>query len=677
MSTFNISVEKRTAKKEGTNLRLRTENKKGSENFFNNKNNNGIMNPEFLTSVVERAAKNCNGSSLEVRATTNSNGSSRRIERTVNQGSSKAENLVNNQFKPLADKVKCTSTMKNLVLHSCILLFMLIGVNATSLKSQTFVLSEYQVTTPSNAYMISNVEVSSPNFVNYMISTDEDRRVYVTELDFNYPTPQSVQSWYFQLPQSAPFYGITFINGIYTQKSGYDEIFLYGHESSFAGIMAVIKMVGGVPQSLLYRYIENRSLATVNGYYQPLGNTKITSACAAPHFGGVPTMSAYAFVVNGQVGRVLVNSGQAFGATVYKEYTDYEITSVAYHSGSNKFVVSLNNPNYINYNTQIGVGYINNDGGLTNSSTSHFLKIQPPFEIASGSSKVHVQNNNSADVILIQALYQATSPTTGLEGFWITKINNTAGGVTGSSKAVMLPSGYRAVTIFDANDDFNNLQILAGVKTSSGIFNFMLQTSLASFSNNYCRDMNSLSNNIVLRGMNFNNAFFDVLAYGAINGKGYVIEVSDLSSAPCLNTVAITQPAIIVTTSSFPIDMSNSNYDFSMPIANTRYNSGIIGNWLCGWSPAPSAKALIQENPDGIESNNAAEINQIDNYFICSNFEGNCNYKITDILGRILQHGDTQNNVENNIKISDSGIYFISVTDENNNTITSKIIITK
>ena len=558
----------------------------------------------------------------------------------------------------------------------------LTAFNVDNLNAQTFVYSEYEILSPPSILtyepcMISNVVVSSPNGVNYMINTDEDRRVYVCELDYSYPTPQPVPSnmGYFQLPQLPPFYGITFINGIYTQKSNYDEIFLWGYDFSYAGMIAVIRLVSGVPTNLAFRYITDPSGPIYNGYPYPQMNANIMSVAVAPVSA---VSSAYAFVVNGILGRIQVNNGMTFLATPipYREYANgYKITSVAYDAANNNFVVSFNGSTP----SQKGVGYINSTA-FVSFGTSHLLTISPnTFQIGYGSYKVHVPNNYSAtpgEVYLVHDLFQTT---TNQEGLWITKMNYLTG-IINTTRAIMLPFGNQAITVLDVEDDFyTNLQILAGTKTTSSTFNFMLQTGLASLSPSYCRAINNYNNNIHLRGMNFNRAYYDVFAYGANNCYGYLVEVSDLAYAPCVNTIQITQPTITVSQTILnPTTNTPAGYPFITPALQftTLYNCDIVGTWLCGYSPSPSPKSVINNNPNGIKSN-TAEIHQIGNNFICSYFEGNCDYKITDILGRILQDGTTQNNVENTIRISNSGVYFISVTDENKNVVTSKIIITE
>jgi len=163
----------------------------------------------------------------------------------------------------------------------------------------------------------------------------------------------------------------------------------------------------------------------------------------------------------------------------------------------------------------------------------------------------------------------------------------------------------------------------------------------------------------------------------APNGDSYFVSEVDLFNAYYCDDVITLSKAV------FPPSSTGFNglsliYPLPTPSFNTMKMTmtAPYSNTNAAWGDCPFGRRA-PERPNALTTNYDKQIEVINKEFVISNFEGNCSYKIFDVLGRAIQQGNTQNGVVNNINISTAGIYTINVTDEKNNNVSSKAVIGK
>jgi hypothetical protein len=242
-------------------------------------------------------------------------------------------------------------------------------------------------------------------------------------------------------------------------------------------------------------------------------------------------------------------------------------------------------------------------------------------------------------------------------------------------------------TVDDAADNFSNLYILGMVspnirkkcilQVDMSLNSYILKTMDDSSDVPYSPDY---LNNII-----FNNALFDVLSSGSVDGNSYLVETFDLFASNCDTEISLLTPAISYNAGTLS-DAVNVTYNFGSAATNAVDNYSLNSATACSDMQSASRtaerKAEIQRMIDKNKArkqglNSISKIEIYKDNFVCKEFVGNCNYKIFDVLGRAIQQGNTQNGVVNNINISTAGIYTISVTDEKNNTLSNKVVVNK
>ena len=165
-----------------------------------------------------------------------------------------------------------------------------------------------------------------------------------------------------------------------------------------------------------------------------------------------------------------------------------------------------------------------------------------------------------------------------------------------------------------------------------------------------------------------NSGLMRISGAAAPNGDVYLVSELDLSATPPEITVEV-QVCMALDTNFDGLNVINPQSCVAKTVM-TPISDNVNAVALTSSFGLTSEKFKASITP-------VQQIEVVKKTFTVSNFENNCKFKIVDMLGRTMQQGSTQNGVVNQINISTSGIYIISVTDEKNSTQNSKAVISQ
>ena len=597
------------------------------------------------------------------------------------------------------------------------LLAMIIAMGK-SVHAQSFH-TQYENVSPFQS-ALSMVVVSDPNtYTNYMIGTDYHNRVFISPLSTDLPSPNPTNLSFFKLNSNV----INTVGQVYFQKglihpqSG--DIFLYGFahkDNTITACFAIIQFSNGQAIKCHFKYLQG-------------SDRPIESACWANHPSPITTNSAYGFVYDGTLYRVLVSNPlpNIFNIIVpnYGRCIEgYYIKSVDYDGSNNKFVVNakqLYNPDDPNCVRNQLIAHIDNNNYFqSNDFTIHRLNINNNFCTVLGTSKVFLEGNGFYYTNYAFLIHDVASASDASSGFWLTKINYLTGDIDQSRVYIAKDddnTSYR-VLITDAVDNFDKIFVLATYFPTE-IRRCVLQVNFSDYDDAILKAMDDYDithittlypeyppHNIkehpmgYMNALIFNNLYYDVIGFGSLyNLYSYLVEIMDLN-----NSIDGCEHEVDLITYTPDILVENFTYSSIYQSINLgQYTPATItGQYALTWEtlcshPSKSTEyfannrkehiqRIIDENMKKYPQKksllekdnyiNYPKIQVFNNKFICIDFEGECKFNIYDFNGRIVQTGITQNYELNNIEIKKNGMYLIKITDDSNNTISNKIIIT-
>lgn len=570
--------------------------------------------------------------------------------------------------------------------------------------------------------VLSMVVVSDPTtYTNYMIGTDYHNRVFISPLSTDLPSPMPTNLEYFDLPVAvmSNIGQVYFQKGLIHPNSG--DIFLYGFahkNNAITACFAIIEISNGQATKCHFRHLQG-------------SNRPIESACWANHPSPISTNSAYGIIYEGKLYRIFVvnpsSSTFIINTGGFKNIDGYYIKSVDYDGSNNKFVVSASQLPIPGDTTPIRnqiIAHIDNNNSFAyNSFTIHRLNIDNNFCMADRTSKVFLEGNDfyyTNYAFLIHDVYSANDLS---DGFWLTKINYLTGNIDQSRVYIAKDDYLYKILVTDAVDNFDKIFVLGTFVSNKLPINevkrCVLQIDISNYNNSILKSMDDYD--IVninplypthppyytklhpmgyMNGLIFNNLYYDVIGFGSLyNLYSYLVEIMDLN-----NSIDGCEHEVDLITYTPDILVENFTYSSIYQSINLgQYTPATItGQYALTWEtlcshPSKSTEyfannrkehiqRIIDENMKKYPQKksllekdnyiNYPKIQVFNNKFICIDFEGECKFNIYDFNGRIVQTGITQNYELNNIEIKKNGMYLIKITDDSNNTISNKIIIT-
>lgn len=225
-------------------------------------------------------------------------------------------------------------------------------------------------------------------------------------------------------------------------------------------------------------------------------------------------------------------------------------------------------------------------------------------------------------------------------------------------------------------------QILAQVKPYSLSSGIEIGQLGASFTGGYCTDIQDP--NIIIHyddmemfnlSCNIHNPCYPILVAGVQGGKGILTETYDISLSLCdiplwhkdIPADPTIKPYTISTPSNIPTKVSenvNSNVD------------NIFMSKICG-DPVDCSYNLLDKslNQDIDVHKSVAEVSILNNQgFVCEGFDGEINYYIYDMTGKLLNQGTTRNFEKNQI-LKTRGVFLLKANDSIGNHIVKKVVI--
>ncbi|MCK9500196.1 MAG: T9SS type A sorting domain-containing protein [Bacteroidales bacterium] len=545
-------------------------------------------------------------------------------------------------------------------------------------------------------FLSSTFLVNSNSYVNYMVGTNNEKQLFVTELNFSpYLEPVSSNSVSFQMPDTV------FIKGGFFDLD--DNIVVYGYiNPNKNGIIVKINMDNGSAVSIKY-------ITSFNA------NTEVIDGCWSERHAGGQIFKTYDFVYANSTFMRISNELDLSYYPAFRRFPTGNIRSVSWDNINKKHVVSGN----VSGSTpdKIRIGYFDKSTGLM-PLKFYELSIPTGYTFSIGSQR-HVLSDQDSIVFLCQDFYFLQPYD--YAGLLVSKVNYISGQVYYS---IAYRFGVAKTWVLDATKTCDNLFVLGhhngldtiGASTQPFERRFVAQFNMYDTSDyivKFMSDYNLINmqtpcpyyvaydmrNTLYLNNITYNPNFESVCASGAVNNKSYIIETYDLNyDTDCDSIKNIFEQSI---------QLAQQSYNQQLVPQNTwgNTNPNIISNYstisfsrdiIC-----PTSKAMLYfqerriselqrrnaektfQNRNVLNTNTdilmpSAQIEIVNNdYFICKNFTSNCYFKIYDLTGRVLNEGITQNEQLNNISINKSGIYIISVRDAQNQLVQEKIMILK
>lgn len=222
-------------------------------------------------------------------------------------------------------------------------------------------------------------------------------------------------------------------------------------------------------------------------------------------------------------------------------------------------------------------------------------------------------------------------------------------------------------------------QILAQVKPFSLSSGIEIGQLGGAFLSNYCIDDQDSCcihhNDMDMSNLvwNYHNPCHPVLIAGVQGDGGILSETYDISLSDCDTALCYEDKIAFPVLKPYPI-ISSINSDFDFQISTTVVSENISVLNLCDYPDACSHQfggRHLKQNPD---NQGTANIIIKDNrFFICEGFDGEIQYSIYDVTGKIFQSGSTQNQVRNVLNMSGS-MYVLKAKDSTGNQVVKKIV---
>ena len=551
--------------------------------------------------------------------------------------------------------------------------------SANVVSAQTFH-SQYLPQTNSN--FLSLVNTTNPiSYENWHIIIADANRVIINKMDFSFPCLEATNTWTYNLPISGtPPLGNIYLKDCFFVPDG-SAIFCYGWEDTqMRGIMLRINI--------------NTATGTVTGINftnlnQP--NSPITSACWANNTSGNSAYGNYCFgiIANNKAARVYVTTAGIFAINgTFEVFNNpplslyFPLYSISYDPAQNYFFASGTYKD-----RYVLLMKINNNSAFSQVSATpnHFVldnNFLYDFEDGDVYSNVMTLTDNG-ELFIAQSIRTYNN----LFLIWLIKYNYNNNIMSSTLYNTTSKCHLSNIAIYNNS----NLYIL-GHHHPDKKFLFQIYTPSPANSNLY--QMQYMTNAFVgssglystemeyLSSISFSIMLNSINVSGAVNGEAFIVHAYDLNYDNCDNDLVVNTLIHFPQNFNSVIFQETPTFGTVPRFPTSAAYTMLPCSGLC-WGSPRQLQELKSQIEERLQERNKTmqkprpEIKVTEKQFVVNNFEGNCKFKIVDMLGRTMHQGNTQNGVVNYINISTSGIYIISVTDEKNNTQNSKTVISQ
>jgi hypothetical protein len=547
--------------------------------------------------------------------------------------------------------------------------------------------------TPVSETIISAVSLIDPDSgIAYMVGTDNNVNLFITELDSNIPLPDpdNTNSIAFNMTNAT---GKVYLKDGFFDVDGNIVVYGYASDTYKYGTFIKITMSAGVPTSVRY------AISSV-------ANSQIIDGCWSRHNAFMKTYSFISNYSNGTLYRVNAGTFTFLPGRTFSDNNTY-MSSVSWDDDSKQTIVSgFRNVGNINGDTlsQI-IGYYDWQSNYLDYGS--FKLFTTTDYKASQYSNKHVLSGNG--FYFDGLVYLCQDIRAENDGLWITQYDY-YNDIIYSSYTYLFP--HDKVSIIDVGHDFMNLFVLGHhngyIAPSSFELRYIAQFDLYDSTNYIARhldyiDMSTLSGSSYYKmqqafqsSINYNISSYDMFSTGATPGKAHIIEVLDINNDDCENTeITLTPANISYLTSTMSVgDISHNITIDSLPFANWTQNTssnyplvmdvecltefgGDKKNALFVETLINGKKSTDENISKVINQNSGTVLTNNNNEFVCEKFDGECNYQVFNVFGSLIEEGKTVNGKTNYLNNLVSGTYIIKVTDSRGNISSNKIVITK
>jgi len=180
-------------------------------------------------------------------------------------------------------------------------------------------------------------------------------------------------------------------------------------------------------------------------------------------------------------------------------------------------------------------------------------------------------------------------------------------------------------------------------------------------------------NSIYLKQMIYNPNRNSIVSTGVFEDI-YTTETYDVWSTQCDELISIIEDGIGIN----PVNVNIAQYQKDTPIA-ANYSSSTSSVLL--QETCSGSKSAKSDNDDNdrmdmkYDNEQIPTIRLIENsIFVCENFTGEFRYYIYDMMGRLIQNGESENGKQNYLSLQNKGLYLISVIDQSGTMKSKKVI---
>jgi hypothetical protein len=180
-------------------------------------------------------------------------------------------------------------------------------------------------------------------------------------------------------------------------------------------------------------------------------------------------------------------------------------------------------------------------------------------------------------------------------------------------------------------------------------------------------------NLIYLKQMIYNPNRTSIVSTGVYE-SAYTTETIDMGSTQCDKLIPIVYDMINVNR----VNVNTAQYQKDTP---TSLFSSFSPSSVIRVETCPGSKSATSDNDDNdkiVMEHNDKQIPTIrlieNSKFVCENFIGKFRYYIYDMMGRLIQNGDSENGKLNSLTLQNEGLYLISVIDQSGTMKSEKVI---
>lgn len=365
------------------------------------------------------------------------------------------------------------------------------------------------------------------------------------------------------------------------------------------------------------------------------------------------------------------------------QITDGYISCISWDNVNRNYIFSGNIPD-ANPSLYSFIGYFDDNFNLQNIFAFEPLSAYP-LTNSCEQRTLHYQVEGN-EVVLCQQLRIGYPDN--MDAIWLTRLNYMSGQVSIMNNNIF-PSHKLLLYDIAYNSEIDNIYILGRyippcAQGSTGK-NCIVQVDASTLSglralsviglvlNPQCLYGQDTYNSIYLKQMIYNPNRSSIVSTGVYE-SAYTTETIDMGSTQCDKLINIVYDMININR----VNVNTSQYQRDTPtsLLSIFFPSSVILVETC-----PGSKSATSDNYDndkiviGHNDKQIPSIRLIENSkFVCENFTGEFRYYIYDMMGRLIQNGDSENGKLNGLTLQNEGLYLISVIDQSGTMKSKKVI---